>query len=231
MRAKKSLDQDLNDFRNQQAFFDLDPTEPKNSVPLKTNPINLEISQPSNNRIRSASTRRSVSFAPEVNVFNEDEDNETTPTAQQMENDSDEHFQTTTLQEIQQFSFPEQNREKFSDSDYFSVSSNSSNYEHQNAQKSALPSKYRLPIGSEILVNKMDSNLRMLIIKELSKTGHNERPLSRMSKSSRWTEPSRFDAQKTIRFDRTNPSFCCQMRFYQYAELEKNVSLSSMISK
>ncbi|CAF4649715.1 unnamed protein product [Rotaria socialis] len=27
----------------------------------------------------------------------------------------------------------------------------------------------------------MDSNLRMLIIKELSKSGHNERPLSRMS--------------------------------------------------
>jgi len=38
-----------------------------------------------------------------------------------------------------------------------------------------------LPSASDTLVDKMDSNLRMLIIKELSKNSHVERPPSKMS--------------------------------------------------
>jgi hypothetical protein len=85
--------------------------------------------------------------------------------------------------------------EKFNDSDYYSLPSNSPPYQQQQQQQQQqhyrdvsspsrfhLPSKYRLPLASEVLVNKMDSNLRMLVIKELSKSGHAERPLSRMSK-------------------------------------------------
>jgi hypothetical protein len=76
--------------------------------------------------------------------------------------------------------------EKINDSDYYSSSSTSSFYQQLHnislQTKYNLPLKYRLPLASEVLVNKMDSNLRMLIIKELSKSGHAERPLSRMSK-------------------------------------------------
>jgi hypothetical protein len=75
--------------------------------------------------------------------------------------------------------------EKFNDSDYYSLSSSSSFHQQNDNSlqiKYNLPSKYRLPLASEVLVNKMDSNLRMLIIKELSKSGHIERPLSKMSK-------------------------------------------------
>jgi hypothetical protein len=45
--------------------------------------------------------------------------------------------------------------------------------------------KIHPPLASEILVDQMDSNLRMLIVKELSKTAHIQRPLSRMSQSHR----------------------------------------------
>ncbi len=44
-----------------------------------------------------------------------------------------------------------------------------------------LPIKSHLPLASHTLVDKMDSNLRMLIIKELSKDSHIEKPLSKMS--------------------------------------------------
>jgi hypothetical protein len=83
--------------------------------------------------------------------------------------------------------------DKFNDSDYYSLTSSPSFQQQQQQQqqqydqpiksKSNLPSKYRLPVANEVLINKMDSNLRMLIIKELSKSGHAERPISRMSKS------------------------------------------------
>jgi len=39
----------------------------------------------------------------------------------------------------------------------------------------------RLPLAKDTLIDKMDSKLRMLIIKELSKDSHIERPLSKMS--------------------------------------------------
>jgi hypothetical protein len=39
----------------------------------------------------------------------------------------------------------------------------------------------RLPLARDTLIDKMDSKLRMLIIKELSKDSHIERPLSKMS--------------------------------------------------
>ncbi|CAF1243877.1 unnamed protein product [Adineta ricciae] len=70
--------------------------------------------------------------------------------------------------------------ERFIDSDYHS-SSSSSFHHHRPQSKYNLPSKYHRPSGKEVLVKKMDPNLRMLIIKELSKSGHAERPLSRMS--------------------------------------------------
>lgn len=46
-----------------------------------------------------------------------------------------------------------------------------------------IPIKPRLPLANDILVDKMDSNLRMLIIKELSKDSQIEKPPSKkMSK-------------------------------------------------
>lgn len=63
-----------------------------------------------------------------------------------------------------------------------------------------LPTKYRLPLANEVLVNKMDSNLRMLIIKELSKSGHAERPLSRMSKYFYWRRNNLFNISFDLYF-------------------------------
>ena len=50
----------------------------------------------------------------------------------------------------------------------------------------------RLPLASETLIEKMDSNLRMLIIKELSKDSQISKPLSKMSKVSNPSDDSRY---------------------------------------
>jgi hypothetical protein len=47
-------------------------------------------------------------------------------------------------------------------------------------KNSTIP-KSRLPVASDTLVDKMDSNLRMLIIKELSKNDYIQKPSSKMS--------------------------------------------------
>lgn len=161
----------------------------------------------------SSSVRRSVSFADEVNILNDYDETDLPqqqqlpPLSQQQQQQQqgfDDDLSTSPFVHSSSFivSSQEINEEKYADSDYYSLSSSSPvhhqpiiQYEHSQQQqqpiKSVLPSKYRLPFANEILVNKMDSNLRMLIIKELSKSGHTERPLSRMSKLSNQNSNSR----------------------------------------
>jgi hypothetical protein len=54
-------------------------------------------------------------------------------------------------------------------------------YESPPKEKLSPIIKSRLPLASDTLVDKMDSNLRMLIIKELSKDSHIQKPPSKMS--------------------------------------------------
>ena len=93
----------------------------------------------------------------------------------------DEYRQQQAPTTFDTYSHPEQYQEKYTDSDYHSSLSIASSYDYRPVVKSPLPQKYRRPLANEVPVNKMDSNLRMLIIKEISKSGHNERPISRMS--------------------------------------------------
>ena len=53
----------------------------------------------------------------------------------------------------------------------------------QPVKEKILPSKPRLPLANEISVDQMDSNLRMLIVKELSKDSQVFQPASRKSSS------------------------------------------------
>lgn len=207
VRAKKSLDDVLNGLRDQHAFFELDQPQKQqeisddsnqslstNELPLKSQLSNRNNTSERRNHPTSSAARRSVSFADEVNVLNDDEEtylnqrNDLPATIPSNEQDMEEDLSSPSFTNSSTLIL--QNEEKFNDSDYYSLSSSPS-FHHQYQQqqndspgqsKYNLPSKYRLPLASEVLVNKMDSNLRMLIIKELSKSGHAERPLSRMSK-------------------------------------------------
>ena len=112
-----------------------------------------------------------------------------------LSNDLEENLSSQSFMNSSSFVIVNQDpvEERFNDSDYYSLSSSPNLQQQQQQQqqdppsksKYNLPSKYRLPLASDVLINKMDSNLRMLIIKELSKSGHMERPLSRMSKFSK----------------------------------------------
>ncbi|CAF1088781.1 unnamed protein product [Rotaria sp. Silwood1] len=207
LRAKKTLDDVLDGFRDQHAFFDLDQTQKQQEITNSTHILsNDQISSKSHSSDRNStnerrshqtsSAKRNVSFADEVNVFNDDDDddiyiNQTRRlplTIISNEENNEENISSSAFINSSSFIISNQNpiEEKYIDSDYYSVSSSSSSFQPQQYDipshiKYNLPSKYRLPLASEVLVNKMDSNLRMLIIKELSKSGHNERPLSRMS--------------------------------------------------
>jgi hypothetical protein len=151
---------------------------------------------------QSSAVRRSVSFADQVNVLNDDEepdlpqDPHSSLATMSNEQDIDENLSSTSFMNSSSLIITNQLpvEDKFNDSDYYSLTSSPSFQQQQQQQqqqqydqptksKSNLPSKYRLPVANEVLINKMDSNLRMLIIKELSKSGHAERPISRMSKS------------------------------------------------
>ena len=148
---------------------------------------------------RVASARRSVSFADEVNILNDDDEGDlqiresselSLAHSSNEQQDFGGHYSSSSSfvdPSLEHPSHQQQMQERYIDSDYYSLSSSSSSqqqYGQQTPAKSSLPPKYRLPAAREILVNKMDSNLRMLIIKELSKNGHTERPMSRMSESS-----------------------------------------------
>ncbi len=198
----------MNGLRAQHAFFDLEPVEKQQDIPdnstISSDEIPLKSHSSSRNttgeRRRShQSARRSVSFADEVNVVNDYDEIEfpqrielPTRVIRSNEQYMEENMDSLQFMDSSSLITINQNlvEEKFNDSDYYSSSSAASPYQQQQQQhydipsqtRCNLPSKYRLPLASEVLVNKMDSNLRMLIIKELSKSGHAERPLSRMSK-------------------------------------------------
>ncbi|CAF0849772.1 unnamed protein product [Rotaria sordida] len=204
LRAKKTLDDVLSGLRDQHAFFDLDQPQKQQEIIDNTHILSNDeipsksysLNRDSTNERRShqtSSAKRNVSFADEVNVFNDDDEtyiNQTRilpSTIISNEQNIEDNLSPSAFMNASSFIIPSQYsiEEKYIDSDYYSISSSSSfpsqQYDIPSQIKYNLPSKYRLPLASEVLVNKMDSNLRMLIIKELSKSGHNERPLSRMS--------------------------------------------------
>lgn len=207
IRAKKTLETELDGFRSQHAFFDLDQTDSEQTLPVNGHLPAIESSssvRPTSEngaRRRIHSDRRSVSFADRVNVLNDDDEQELQPIDHlDGTNDFQEHFASSSSSllinpSVEYSSHPEQYPERLLENNYYDYSSppsqNQSPYSTRSismTKKSSLPSKYRLPSARDTLVNKMDSNLRMLIIKELSKNGHTERPLSRMSTCF----PSRF---------------------------------------
>ncbi|CAF1426208.1 unnamed protein product [Adineta steineri] len=198
LRAKKPV----HDSRDQQATVDQqentdDTNISSNDMALKSQSSNQNSTSERRNQ-HSASMKRNVSFADEVNVRNDDDktdfnpNNELPSTVMSHEQTGEDNFSSISLGNSPSLTFSDRNstEEKINDSDYHSISSASSHHhQHQQQQYDApsqstkynLPSKYRLPLASEVTVNKMDPNLRMLIIKELSRSGHVERPLSRMS--------------------------------------------------
>ncbi|CAF3728380.1 unnamed protein product [Rotaria socialis] len=204
LRAKKTLDDVLNNLRDQHAFFELDQPQKQQAITDSTHTLsNEDIPLKSHSSDRSninerrnhqvSVGKRNVSFADQVNVFNDDYETDIerttglSSTILSNEHNIDENLSSGSYTNSSSLILSNQNLadEKYIDSDYYSISSSSSlqhqQYDIPSQLKYNLPTKYRLPLASEVLVNKMDSNLRMLIIKELSKSGHNERPLSRMS--------------------------------------------------
>jgi hypothetical protein len=167
-------------------------------IPLKSRSTSRNSTGERRSR-QSSAVRRSVSFADQVNVLNDDDepdlpqDPHSSLATMSNEQDIDENLSSTSFMNSSSLIITNQLpvEDKFNDSDYYSLTSSPSFQQQQQQQqydqpiksKSNLPSKYRLPVANEVLINKMDSNLRMLIIKELSKSGHAERPISRMSKS------------------------------------------------
>ena len=197
VREKKNLDVVLNGLREQHAFFDLEqPQKPPKEIADHTEFLPHEISmksQPFNRNHQSSSMRRSVSFADEVNVLNDDDETdlhqqtELPATIRSHEQDSEHDLGSPSF--INSSSLIISNEEPIEQAmpepDYYALSATPSYQQQHNVpiqSKYHLPTKFRLPLAHDVLVNKMDSNLRMLIIKELSKSGHSERPLSRMSR-------------------------------------------------
>lgn len=198
VRAKKTLDDVLNGLRDQHAFFDLDQTDSQQTLPVNTQLVAIESTRPSSNlivneqqrRVSQHSNRRSVSFADQVNVMNDDDEQFLPP---QSQSPDQEHFDSSSLlinSSTEYSTHPEQFQQRTIENDFYNystpiVSTPPTIQQQQQQHRSTLPSKYRLPFAKDVLVNKMDSNLRMLIIKELSKNGYTEQPLSRMSEFSK----------------------------------------------
>jgi hypothetical protein len=184
--------------RDQHAALDYDQLQRQQETTDDTNSSSNEIqlrynssSQNSTNERRnhqSSSIKRNVSFADEVNVLDSDGTTELPSSIISNEQIPEENLPPLSFVNSSPLKISTQDpiEEKFTDSDYHSLSPSSfhqqQQYDKPSQSKYNLPSKYRLPLASEVLINKMDPNLRMLIIKELSKNGHVERPLSRMSK-------------------------------------------------
>lgn len=186
LRAKKpsSASQDPNASPDQTQHADTsdDPT------------LRSQLSSQHERRNHSASgIKRSVSFADDFTLQKDDgqtdaqSHTELPPIDTSNERNLDENLAPTSLVNssgivASHHQYPID--ERFIDSDYHSSSSSSFHHHHhqQSQSKYNLPSKYHLPSGKDVLVKRMDPNLRMLIIKELSKSGHAERPLSRMSR-------------------------------------------------
>ena len=194
----------LNGLRDQHAFFDLEqgqkPPEITDNHELSSSDVPLKAqssvrNHPNERRMnQSASMRRSVSFADEVNVLNDYDETdlhqqrEVPSTVLSPRHDSENDLGSSSFMNSSSLiiSHEEPNEQRIPEPDYYAALSVTPSYQQQHnvpiQSRFQLPTKFRLPSAREVLVNKMDSNLRMLIIKELSKSGHSERPLSRMSK-------------------------------------------------
>ena len=204
VRAKKSLDEALSGFRDQHAFFDLEQTDSQQTLPVNGQMTPIESIRPTSNsignehqrRVPQHSTRRSVSFADRVNVMNDDDEQEIQTEGQMVDSSS-----LLMNPSLEYSTHPDQyQQQRAIENDFYNYSSpivaaqpSMPLVQPPPQHRSTLPSKYRLPEAKEILVNKMDSNLRMLIIKELSKNGYTEQPLSRMSQSFIFSLVERFD--------------------------------------
>jgi hypothetical protein len=129
LREKKTLDRELNEYKDQQNVFNLD--QQQNTI--NNNDLNETKEQPSDVFLKH---KRNVSFANEVNIIN----------------DNNKEIEEQQINIIEN-----QPKEKL-----FSI-------------------KSHLPLASDTLVDKMDSNLRMFIIKELSQDSYVQRPLSKRS--------------------------------------------------
>ncbi|CAF1301089.1 unnamed protein product [Didymodactylos carnosus] len=212
LRAKKDLDNELDELREKHAFFDITNSEgtrePQQSTFISRNIADTFTNYPNNSskkqlRITAQSqntievdydqqeqqqklqhrpqSKRSVSFADEVNILNEND-----------VSNNDEHFDhnsKTFLTEhshtnlsLTNSSITDVQSDAFKINDYdlsdrgssmSSSSTSSYNYPYsssRNQERLKPATMYRrLPSATTTQVTKMDPNLKMLIIKELSK--------------------------------------------------------------
>lgn len=201
VREKKNLDVVLKDLRDQHAFFELEQApQPAEIIDDHTGDIPMRSQSSTRNHLherrtnQSVSMRRSVSFADEVNVVNDYDETDLhqqrglPSTVLSPRHDSENDLGSSSFMNSSSsliIPHDEPMEQRIPEQDYYALSVTPSYQQQHNVPiqtKSQLPTKFRLPPAGDVLVNKMDSNLRMLIIKELSKSGHSERPLSRMSK-------------------------------------------------
>jgi hypothetical protein len=142
---------------------------------------------------RPLSIARRVSFADEVNILNSSDERSQKPITSTVSSSNDRISEQEDRHEqvhstVTQTSMQEDRQNRTNKNN--DKSSLSAAFSQQQSPSIQLPTKYRLPSAGDVLISKMDSNLRMLIIKELSKNGHNERFLSRMSRFSIKTDDS-----------------------------------------
>ena len=198
--AKKLVGDDLDSVRDQRAVADLAKI---GALP--------SIGSSSTRHPSLTSIRRSVSFADKVNVLNGDGEIDLHPfvtsdlptQVSTASRDIEENVYSLTpaadmVSNLDLF------QGKLTDSDYHSFSSSSFTDLRPTSPKYHLPLKYRRPLGSDVSVNKMDANLRMLIIKELSKNGHADSPFSRMSEF--FVEPSTSSFDRSAIVGSTDPN-------------------------
>lgn len=225
---KKTLDDVLNGLRDQHAFFDLEQTDSQQTLPVNTQLVAIESTRPSSNlivndqqrRVSQHSNRRSVSFADRVNVMNDDDEQFLPP---EIQSPDQEHFDSSSLlinSSTEYSTHPEQFQQRTIENDFYNYSTPIIPTPPTIQQhRSTLPSKYRLPFAKDVLVNKMDSNLRMLIIKELSKNGYTEQPLSRMSSAYGGSQHSGESRSRNRNRSRSNGQEDASLEWVEVARL------------
>jgi hypothetical protein len=129
---------------------------------------------------RPLSIARRVSFADEVNILNSSDERSQKPITSTVSSSNDRISEQEDRHEqvhstVTQTSMQEDRQNRTNKNN--DKSSLSAAFSQQQSPSIQLPTKYRLPSAGDVLISKMDSNLRMLIIKELSKNGHQDRRL------------------------------------------------------
>ncbi|CAF2187860.1 unnamed protein product [Rotaria magnacalcarata] len=137
-RKKNTLDNQLDKLNDKQISFDLERQDDNNNSNISSFriPSTVDDDKTDNNSL-SSNVKRTVLFATEVRIINDNED----ISHQQIKNDDQSKTRLFSPKPI-------------------------------------------LSLASHILIDNMDSDLRMLIIKELSKDNFYQRPPSKMSSSS-----------------------------------------------